>query len=253
MNNKKDLHKKCWRYIYMDDCHCTGHIYGETLSKAKYQFYLDTDGYGFMEFFKDYSFRRDPDKDYLSPVPMSILSVLTEKEQSIIFHANGNDSREPGYRSYYNLSVDNDKHMLSLISLGLMHYPQQHCGGGSYNYFLTKLGQLTAMSALPIQKCDLKSILAEREKVVEWSKIKELSLTKGSSYDMHMFKQNPKLKSILKGVKVFIRSCEWGAYWRPNSAGYTEYKDRAGIYDFDDAYSNTSHCGEEKGIHFQIV
>ena len=239
--------------MYKHDSSYTGYIYGETLAKAKYQFYLDTDGYEFMEFFKDYSFRRDADRDYLAPMPMSILSVLTEKEQNIIFHANGNNSREPGYRNYYNLSTDNDKHMLGLISLGLMHYPQQHCGGGSYNYFLTKLGQLAAMSALPIQKHDIKSTLAERNKVVAWSKIKELPLTKGSSYEMHMFKQNVKLKDLMKGVNVYIRSGQWGAYWRPNGSGYTEHEERAGKYDFEDAYLSTSHCGEEKQISFEIV
>lgn len=253
MTKENNIAKKCWFFSTKHDSYHTGHIYGETLGKAKYQFYLDTDGYGFMEFFNGYSFRRDSDGDYLAPVRMDILSVLTEKEQKIIFHANGNDSREPGYRSYYNLSVDNDKYMLSLIALGLMHYPQQHCGGGSYNYFLTKLGELAAMSALPIKKRDLKSTLAERDKVVEWSKTKELSLAKGSSYEMHMFKQNVKLKDLMKGVNVYIRSGQWGSYWRPNGCGYTEYKDRAGKYDFDEAYLSTYHCGEEKQISFEII
>jgi hypothetical protein len=239
--------------MYKPDLSYTGYIYGETLAKAKYQFYLETDGYGFMEFFKDYSFRRDADSDYLAPVRMDILNVLTEKEQNIIFHANGNDSKEPGYRSYYNLSIDNDKHLLSLISLGLMHYPQQHAGGGSYNYFLTKLGGLVAMSALPIQKHDLKPTLAERKKVLEWSKIKELSLVSGSSYEMHMFKQNINLKDLMKGVNVYIRSGQWGSYWRSNCSGYTESKRDAGAYDFDEAYLSTSHCGEEKQISFEII
>ena len=38
-----------------------------------------------------------------------------------------------------------------------------------------------------------------------------------------------------RGRKVWIRSGEHGAWWRPEAAGYTDIRDEAGVYDFDDA------------------
>ncbi|MHB8803591.1 MAG: hypothetical protein ACYC5U_12750 [Rhodocyclaceae bacterium] len=48
--------------------------------------------------------------------------------------------------------------------------------------------------------------------------------------------------------KVRIRSKEWGAWWRPNGAGYTDDIEQAGIYDAKDAWARVHHCGPEKGI-----
>lgn len=245
--------EKCWSFNYGDDYYYTGHIYGETLGKAKYKFYQDSDDYGFMEFCQGYKFKRCSDMDLVEPLRMEVTKDLTDYQLHIICHANGNDSRDPGYRSYFNSSNKDDADLNKLVNLGFMHEPQGHCGGGSFNFFLTKLGKISAMSVLPIRKDKVKETINERVKILEWHNIKELDLKSGSSYDMHMFKQNPKLKALMSGVKVYIRSCQWGAYWGPNSCGYTEYKERAGIYDFDEAYFDTQHCGEEKGIYFQVI
>lgn len=53
--------------------------------------------------------------------------------------------------------------------------------------------------------------------------------------------------------KVYIWSREHDAYWRPEGAGYTEDKAQAGIWDFQDAYLTTLHCGREKKIEYVAV
>lgn len=50
--------------------------------------------------------------------------------------------------------------------------------------------------------------------------------------------------------KVRIYSKQWQMFWRENRSGYTNHPENAGIYDIEDAYKATSHCGEEKGIEF---
>lgn len=247
------IHEKCWSFNCADDHYYTGHVYGKTLSKAKYKFYLEQEDYDFFEFIKSYKFKRCSDMDLVESLPMGEIKDLTHYQLHIICHANGNNSEEPGYRSYFNSSNKDDTDLSKLVELGFMHEPQTHCGGGSFNFFLTKLGKLAAMSVLPIQKDKVQGVINERTKILEWQSIKELDLKSGASYDMHMFKQNPKLRTLMSGVSVYIRSCQWGAYWGPNGSGYTEYKDNAGVYNFDEAYLDTQHCGEEKGIHFQII
>lgn len=61
-----------------------------------------------------------------------------------------------------------------------------------------------------------------------------------------MVKNNP-------NVKVYIHSGEWGAYWRPNRCGYTSYKDKAGVYEIQDAWNAVNHVGLEKQISFEII
>jgi len=50
-----------------------------------------------------------------------------------------------------------------------------------------------------------------------------------------------------KGKDVYIYSGQWGAYWGPNSCGYTD-RDKAGIYEAEDAWSRISHCDLEKKV-----
>lgn len=66
-------------------------------------------------------------------------------------------------------------------------------------------------------------------------------------FDMqHLVNNNPK-------AKVYIRSGQWGAYWRDNRRGYTDDKSQAGIYDINDAWDAVSHAGVEKQITFVII
>jgi hypothetical protein len=70
---------------------------------------------------------------------------------------------------------------------------------------------------------------------------------------LRKLKRWPTLKRFLQGHFVRIYSMEHGCYWRDNYAGYTYYKEAAGVYAFEDAFKNTHHCGPEKGIHFEVA
>ena len=61
----------------------------------------------------------------------------------------------------------------------------------------------------------------------------------------HLKKHPEKLERF---DKVRIWSGQWGAWWRPDGAGYTERKEHAGIYGIDSAWACVSHCGREKKI-----
>lgn len=61
----------------------------------------------------------------------------------------------------------------------------------------------------------------------------------------------PGLKNKFVGKKVYIISDGW--YWRPDAAGYTSDGLEAGVYDFEDAWRRSSHCGPEKRIVYKKV
>lgn len=66
-------------------------------------------------------------------------------------------------------------------------------------------------------------------------------------------KRWPGLRARWSGRNVRIYSNEHEMFWRPNGAGYTADKAEAGVYDFDDAWARTSHCGPEKKIgYFEV-
>lgn len=54
-------------------------------------------------------------------------------------------------------------------------------------------------------------------------------------------------------LPVLIWSGEHGAYWRPNSCGYTTLPAEAGRWTLAEAYFQTKHCGPEKSISFQPI
>lgn len=66
-------------------------------------------------------------------------------------------------------------------------------------------------------------------------------------------KGGERTRAKLAGTKVFIWSDEHRAYWRPGRAGYTTHQIAAGIYDFEDAWNSTRHCGPEKRIVFIVI
>lgn len=60
-------------------------------------------------------------------------------------------------------------------------------------------------------------------------------------------------KAKLSGKQVRIWSGEHHAWWRPEGEGYTDHKEAAGIWLFEDAYRRTDHCGPEKRIVYVEV
>ena len=60
----------------------------------------------------------------------------------------------------------------------------------------------------------------------------------------------PRMFEKFKECKVLIWSAQWRAWWRAESSGYTSDPTSAGVYDFDDAYRRTRHCGPEKRIEY---
>lgn len=63
----------------------------------------------------------------------------------------------------------------------------------------------------------------------------------------------PTLLQKWKNKKVLIWSGQWQLYWRSNKCGYTCSPFEAGIYDFDEAFFATKHCGPEKRIEFKLA
>ena len=57
----------------------------------------------------------------------------------------------------------------------------------------------------------------------------------------------------MAGLQVRIWSGEHRAYWRSMGNGYSWDTEEAGVFDFEDAYNRTNHCGPEKKIIFHIV
>lgn len=61
-----------------------------------------------------------------------------------------------------------------------------------------------------------------------------------------------RLRAAWSGKLVYIWSHEHNAYWRANGSGYTcRVTDGLGVYDFEDAFERTRHCGPEKMIEFE--
>lgn len=52
---------------------------------------------------------------------------------------------------------------------------------------------------------------------------------------------------------VLIWSGEHRAWWRPQGLGYTDDRDEAGRWFFDDALATVRHCGRDKRISFEMA
>lgn len=63
-------------------------------------------------------------------------------------------------------------------------------------------------------------------------------------------KEKPDLKDEWRDKKVLIWSGQWGAFWRPDSSGYTKFVDDAGLYTMEEALADTWHAGREKQISY---
>lgn len=66
-------------------------------------------------------------------------------------------------------------------------------------------------------------------------------------------KGGEKTKAKMAGTRVRIWSGEHGAWWRTGGAGYTIRDSEGGVWDFEDAFMRTQHCGPEKQIWYVAV
>lgn len=60
-------------------------------------------------------------------------------------------------------------------------------------------------------------------------------------------------KKFLTKRTVRIWSHQWRAWWRQNKCGYTDDPEQAGIFSGEEAFANTSHCGPEKEIRYELL
>ena len=66
-------------------------------------------------------------------------------------------------------------------------------------------------------------------------------------------KGGERTRAKFAGRRVRIWSSEHKAYWRPKCQGYTIHPEVAGVYQFEEAWLATKHCGPEKKIKFEVL
>lgn len=247
--------KKAWSYRsdkFMDGIMETHYphqtvVKGETLSKAKYALFIEMVDVGweidFIEVCRDFSFKRLPEQDLVRIPVAPVLETLTDKQRHIIGHANGNDSREPGFRDYY-CTTDGHPDLEHLVSIGLMKRGNMVVSSDTSRYYLlTELGAIAALSDAVITRSKSETIFKP------W--VPHL-VDKDGFISLEAIKANPQLEKQFTGMRCRIYSNQWGYYWREKCAGYG-HKHEAGIFEFDNALDRTHHCGSEKGIWFELL
>lgn len=220
---------------------------GETLGKAKYNLFKELQDAGwdidFVTVCREFKFRRFPDEDLVRIPVAPVLETLTDKQRHIIGHANGNDSREPGFRDYYCTTIGHID-CEHLVTLGLMFHGRElgGCSNSRY-YLLTDAGKTAALSDAVVTRTKSETIFKP------W--FPQL-VNKDGFISLEAIKANPELANKFKVMKCRIYSWQWAYYWRAGGSGYCQLSE-AGIYDFNDALSRTHHCGPEKGIWFELL
>jgi len=221
-----------------DPHYVSGTIHAETRGKALYKFYLDYDYWdNFKSMLKEIRCKRDKPADLLTIKRPH--ENLTKQQQSIIEHANGNDSYNPGYRNYY-CSTPYDPELEALVFKGLFT-PGNYINNRKLRYYiLTDLGCIYAASFRPIKRA-------------EFDHIKQAKNIEPKGISLEDIKHNQKIYRALEGKHTVIFSNEWGAYWREKGSGYTANKKEAGSYTFKKAFERVRHCGPEKKIELVIL
>ena len=123
-----------------------------------------------------------------------------------------------------------------------------------------------------------KSILFKRIKDEEWKNFLDEPITflnipvaRCESHDLYEFEgkslplkeihgqlkereRNAKLDAILADDNIkYCHISKHGSYYRPNSAGYTEYLSRAGVYEKNEAVNHARRCSELHIIPINVV
>lgn len=98
---------------------------------------------------------------------------------------------------------------------------------------------------IPIKRCVELDLVEFRGEVIHRNKIKGI---------LEEEERNEYLESILNDKSIshcYIKKD--GYYYKPNSAGYTEYVSKAGVYSKEDAISHVRYCNELSAIPIDIT
>lgn len=79
---------------------------------------------------------------------------------------------------------------------------------------------------------------------------KIIDLADGVSRSLEWLKRRPRAREAFAGKPVRIHSGQWGQWWMPDGNGYTSDVVESGVYQFEDAWGRSSHCGPEKKIRY---
>ncbi|HBA32908.1 MAG TPA: hypothetical protein DCZ12_02085 [Gammaproteobacteria bacterium] len=217
-------------------------IHGENIRKAKSKLYRDLLEVGYIDQFSDmfdYRFQRAPELDLVKAPSAPVFDLLTEKQKHIICHANGNSSDSPGFRDYY-CTRDGDPDCERLVELELMKYGRTLNADCRY-YILSESGAAAALSDAKIPRRVARQLVPKIHPLAEKGMV-----------SLESIEANPSLIKEFSGLICRIYSNEWFSFWRQNGCGYGS-RSEAGIYQFEDAYLSTNHCGPEKKIWYEFV
>ncbi len=130
-------------------------VYAETASKARYQAYRNLDIED-DEWIK-YRVLRWKEKDLFPPKLHPMVKNISKSELQKIIHTYAADSYDPGYRNYYNGSIENTE-LCNLVEKGIMIRNDSRdsmLSKGSTYFHLTELGTKIAMSTREVLRENL--------------------------------------------------------------------------------------------------
>jgi len=135
-----------------------------------------------------------------------------------------------------------------LVSAGLVEGDHVERGGGMFAYKVTKAGHQHRMAMIskerPLSREDVEAMVCPLED------------NKRNSVTLEDVKAAAVLEDCPFPVSwnnMIVRILSGSAWWRPHACGYTERKERAGLFEFQEAINYSGHCGPEKNIIYQFV
>lgn len=130
-------------------------VYAETRSRARYLKLLEIRDCFDDVTFRDIGVRRAVYADRELPERHWLADQLTPRQQGVLLHAYGADSRRPGYRDHFCTAPGNVELLRLSWEFGLFNGPHGERGYGETGawsgafFYLTELGRQVAASMLP--------------------------------------------------------------------------------------------------------
>lgn len=230
---------KAWHYHDKNCLEYNGVIWHTTLAKARYALYKrNRCAYpDFMEFCQNVPLYRSPLDDLEVPAPIEFDFNLSDSELQIL--RNVEDSKHNTL----------DTTFRKLHRLGLCYY---YLNWGKVVTRTSSLGEAYLIQSEKITHHDIKykiqmlelarTILKKRETPFEDNVLElEVAKTLGAR------------RFFLPGCSVNIHCGMWGSYYGYDYAGYTQKRNKAGVYKFKDALRNCLSDGRERLTSFHIL